>query len=106
MATDEHLIITGDFNIHVHINNPFDVDGLNLLDLFSSMNLTQHVQFPSHVSQNTLDLVVTRSFDGCKVYNIQPDYLISDHINSAFQLGHAKGETRKQNHPVQVNERN
>lgn len=53
----EPLVITGDFNIHVNVRS--DNDSLRFLDLLQSMGLIQHVDFPTHISGNTLDLLIT-----------------------------------------------
>ena len=53
----EH-IITGDFNIHV--NNPSNPQATNFIDLLNSFDLHQHVNFPTHSSGNTLDLLISR----------------------------------------------
>ena len=58
-TTPHEFIITGDFNIHVdsctdHFTSQF-------LSLLSSFNLTQHVHFPTHKDNHTLDLVITSS---------------------------------------------
>jgi len=49
------FIITGDFNKHLdHLTSQF-------LSLLSSFNLTQHVIFPTHNRNHTLDLVILSS---------------------------------------------
>ncbi len=53
------FLITGDFNIHV--DDPSDSFASEFLTLLSSTNLTQHVNFPTHYQNHTLDLVITSS---------------------------------------------
>ena len=55
------FIILGDFNIHV--DNKSCSDAQHFLDLTDSLNLTQHVQVPTHIKGHTLDLVLTRTFE-------------------------------------------
>jgi len=53
------FIILGDFNIHFNNTNDFYVLKFNsILKLF---NLSQHVNFPTHTSENTIDLLITSS---------------------------------------------
>ena len=87
MSTDP-LIITGDFNIHV--NSKTDGDSLKLVDLLLSMGLQQHVEFSTHVSGNTLDLVITREVDSNLGSPPRPDHLFSDHMAISFGLNSSK----------------
>ena len=57
--TPNHFIITGDFNIHV--NKESDPNAIKFSDTLDSFNLTQLVSAPTHVNNNTLDLVITSS---------------------------------------------
>lgn len=83
MSTDPLLII-GDFNIHV--NSKLDNNSLKFLDLLQSMGLQQHVEFPTHVSGNTFDLVITRNVDSILGSLPQPDRCFSDHMTILFEL--------------------
>jgi hypothetical protein len=58
-STPHEFFITGDFNIHV--NNSSDPHSVQFLTLLDSFNLQQHVSAPTHISNNTLDLVITSS---------------------------------------------
>lgn len=51
--------MAGDFNIHVNVQS--DNDAVRFLDLLSSIGLQQYVDFPTHISGNTLDLLITRT---------------------------------------------
>ncbi len=55
-TTPDNFLITGDFNIHV--NNPSDAHSSQFLTLLESFNLRQHVSVSTHISSNTLDLVI------------------------------------------------
>ena len=57
--TTHEFIITSDFNIH--LDNPADTLTSQFLSLLSSFNLSQHVHFPTHDKNHTLDLVITSS---------------------------------------------
>ena len=79
VMSTEPLIMAGDFNIHVNV--PSDNDTVRFLDLLSSMGLQQHIDFPTHVSGNTLDLLITRSSDSRLIRDVQPDAYFSDHCS-------------------------
>src|SRR6218665_1888013 len=51
------FVLVGDFNIHV--DTPSDTFSSNFLNLLSSVNLVQHVNFPTHIKNHTLDLCIT-----------------------------------------------
>ena len=57
LAEHRNLVITGDFNLHV--NDSKDQDGEVFTDTMVALGLDQHVTFPTHRSNNTLDLVFT-----------------------------------------------
>jgi hypothetical protein len=61
-------VISGDFNIHIHSSKSFS----KFLD---SWNLTQHIDFPTHICGKTLDLLITSS---------DPDFLKSFHNADTF----------------------
>src|SRR6218665_1077361 len=69
-TTPHEFLITGDFNIHV--DNPSISFTREFLTLLSSTNLTQHVNFPTHYQDHTLDLVVTSSLS-----NLSPEISFS-----------------------------
>ena len=58
-TTPNDFLITGDFNIHMDCPNS-DTD--KFLSILSSCGLSQHVNFPTHItSKHTLDLLITPS---------------------------------------------
>ena len=61
LLSKEHLVIAGDFNIHV--DAPRDPDSLKLQDLLQSVGLQQLITEPTHTQGHILDLVITRSSD-------------------------------------------
>ena len=88
IMTTEPLIMAGDFNIHVNV--PSDNDAIRFLDLLSSMGLQQHIDFPTHVSGNILDLLITRSSDSRLIRDVQPDSYFSDHCSVLFLINTSK----------------
>ena len=74
----DNLIIIGDFNFH------YDSDKLYHQDfkrLCNELNLTQHVNFPTHTHGNILDLILTYNH-----YNIS----IHTPIRSIFRTAHTQ----------------
>ena len=86
--TTEPLVMAGDFNIHVNVSS--DNDAVRFLDQLSSMGLQQHIDFPTHVSGNTLDLLITRSSDSRLIREVQPDPYFSDHCSVLFLINTPK----------------
>ena len=83
----EQLIIVGDFNFHIDVQN--DNDAVTLLDTLESFGLEQHVAGPTHTedhTQCTLDLIITRTSD--KLINDSPriDCYLSDHASVLCSL--------------------
>ena len=58
-TTPNEFIITGDFNLH--LDNLSDSNTKQFLSILNAANLTQHVHFPTHTHQHTLDLIITHS---------------------------------------------
>ena len=58
MMSNEPLLISRDFNIHVDV--PDDANAIKFWDLLESMALTQHVNTTTHRLGHTLDLIITR----------------------------------------------
>ena len=55
LAEHKNLVITGDSNLHV--NDPEDQDGEVFIGTMLALGLDQHLTFPTHRGNNTLDLV-------------------------------------------------
>ena len=73
-----HLLITGDFNIHM--DEEADTDAVRLLEILESNGLKQHVTAPTHISGHALDLIVTRLSDQLDICSPWTVYLFSDHM--------------------------
>ncbi|XP_048578893.1 uncharacterized protein LOC125560696 [Nematostella vectensis] len=84
VMTTEPLVLTGDFNIHVNIDS--DNDAARFLDLLSSMGLQQHINFPTHISGNTLDLLISRTLDSSLIHDVRPGSYFSDHCIAFFAI--------------------
>ena len=57
----EVLVISGDFNLHLH--DLRDSDTKEFMDLLETFSLLQQVSGPTHLSGHTFDLIITRSSD-------------------------------------------
>ena len=77
VITDIHILICGDFNLHVDDIN--DHDTARFLNILDSFKLCQHITGPTHKCGHSLDLLITRS-DETLVNNtrVLPD-VYSDH---------------------------
>ena len=88
ILSPESLILTGDYNFHVDVeDNP---DARAFLDLLASMGLKQHVNVPTRVSDHTLDLMRMREHD--PVISSVPvvDRYLSNHASVLCSLNSAK----------------
>ena len=71
-------IFIGDFNVHANdLNNP---DTEIFIDMMSALGLDQHVDFPTHIGGNTLDLLFTECIGRVKISKCSPGEYISDHL--------------------------
>ena len=77
------LLLTGDFNIHV--NDPESPDANTFLDVLDSFGLQNHIRFPTHHLNNTLDLVITSCNDNI-IESSTPGRLFPDHNIVYFNL--------------------
>ena len=76
-------IIIGDLNIHM--NNPDSADTNTFLDSLDSLDLTNRIQFPTHKSQNTIDLVISPRQSSI-INSISQCHLFLDHYLINFQI--------------------
>ena len=76
-------IIIGDLNIHM--NNPDSADTNTFLDILDSLDLTNRIQFPTHKSQNTIDLVISPRQSSI-INSVSQGHLILDHYFVNFQI--------------------
>ena len=84
ILSKEHLLITGDFNIHVDAST--NTYSMNFLDLLESFGLEQHVNQPTHIQGHTLDLVITRKVDDIIRTSPSVDRYFSDHGSVVCKL--------------------
>ena len=89
-------LVLGDFNIHV--DDPQCSEVRQILDLFDSANITQHVTRATHKHGHTLDLVLTRSEEAGFIKTVQVvDPVISDHSMVLLDVATSKPPSTKTN---------
>ena len=76
-------IITG--NLNIHMNNSEGVDTNTFLDILDSLDFTNWIQFPTHKSQNTIDLVISPRLSSI-ITSVSQGHLFSDHYLVNFQI--------------------
>ena len=89
----DNPIIMGDFNIHV--NKIDDPNALAFQELLTSFSLHQYVNIPTHVSGNTLDLVITKSTSMLNISTPSSSYFISDHTFVDFSINIVRATVTK-----------
>ena len=78
------LLIIGDFNIHV--NDEFDENAGNFINIITALDLKQHIHFPTHMAGNTLDLVITELGSNLEVTKCSPGPFWLDHCTTDFMV--------------------
>ena len=73
----QNVIITDDFNIPW--NKIDDIDTVSLTEVTELYGLKQHVHLPTHISGNTIDLMLTPEESSLRLSDVTSSYYISDH---------------------------
>ena len=76
------MIPAGDFNLHVNDEN--DTDASILIDTIEAMGLQQYVIYPTHKSDNTLDLMFTELITQIQINDLSCGSFLSDHCMVDF----------------------
>ncbi len=87
-SDSSNFVITGDFNLHV--NDKKDPDTGKLSQILDSYSLSQLIQMPTHLSGNTLDLLITSVSNKELFSNFQSCFYISDHSFVSCHIGEEK----------------
>ena len=77
------LLLLGDFNIPM--NNPDSPDTSIIQDVLDSLGLQNHIRFPTHGLQNTLDLIITEHQENF-IRKLNQGRLFSDHHLIDFEI--------------------
>ena len=89
----ENIVILGDFNIR--INDAEDNEVSAFSDTFHALGLDQHVNFPTHVHGNTLDLVFTENLSKIKVVECTQGPFLSDHCTISCKMSIVKSNIKR-----------
>ena len=79
-----HLVITGDFNIH--LDDAASRECIEFTELLQSFGLVQHVQQPTHKAGHLLDLVITKEDYDMRPSVVVFDQCLSDHYTLSCTL--------------------
>ena len=91
----EILIIAGDFNFH--FNDQSDIDTKGFIDMLETFGLKQHVTAPTHSSNHTLDLLITRSSNDINISSLETTFFLSDHcfVECHLSISHPDLSTKE-----------
>ncbi len=70
-------MITGDFNFH--LDDTVNSNTIKFNEMLETFGLKQHVCTPTHSSNHTLDLLITRSTSDINILSIESTFFLSDH---------------------------
>jgi hypothetical protein len=79
--SSQDLVITGDFNLHVDVSSQ-KTD--QFLEILSSLDLKQHVKFPTHIHGHSLDLLISSA--SCSFSSVFQSDRISDHFTVIAEM--------------------
>ena len=82
MTEHAQLLILGDFNIHM--NDEFDENVGDFMDIIMALGLEQHIHFLTHKAGNTLELVMAELGSKLEVTKCSPGLFWSDHCAADF----------------------
>ena len=74
-----NIVVTGDFNLHIDKKNDPDVNPFK--DMVQAFGLDCQVDFPTHWSGHTLDLILTETVANIKMSKCEPGEFLSDHCS-------------------------
>ena len=84
LTSYSNIIIAGDFKLHVDdMANP---DAQVFLDLLTAFGLQNHVNFPTHKSDHTLDRILSKCISHLSVKDSIPGQYLSDHSSVILHL--------------------
>ena len=84
ILSKEHLLVLGDFNIHLDVSD--DADAVKFHDLLESLGLEQHVTKSTHIHGHILDLVITRKTENIIPFPPRSCSYFSDHTSVHFDI--------------------
>ena len=88
-----NIVVLGDFNIHIH--DYTDNDCVLFLSTMEALGFDQHIQKPTHVRGNTLDLIFTSTSNKLEIAEVDVGTFISDHARVSVLFTTAKQRPHK-----------
>ena len=79
-----NIVVAGDFNLHIDKKNDPDVNLFK--DNVQAFGLDCQVNFPTHWSGHTLDLILTEAICNIKMSKCEPGVFLSDHCSVESNL--------------------
>ena len=86
----ETLIIAGDLNIHMDNSDNYGAN--QFIDNLEALGLKNYVNFPTHISGHSLDLIICDCISNLRPIFIKPTVYLSDHciVETLFNITHDK----------------
>ena len=84
LTSYSNIIIAGDFNLHV--DDKENPDAQVFVDLLTAFGLQNHIDFPTHKSKHTLDLIISECISHLEVKDCSPGQYLSDHTSVVSHL--------------------
>ena len=86
-------MIAGDFNLHIYSEK--DPETQHFTDMMAALGLDCHVNFPTHESGHSLDLIFTETLSDMKIITCNPGTYLSDHCTIECPLSFKKCNMQK-----------
>ena len=83
LTNHSNITLAGDYNLHV--NNDNNTDASIFINTIEAMGLHQHIMYPTHKSDNTLDLVCTELITQIHIDDLSCGTFLSDHSTVIFK---------------------
>ena len=84
LTSYSNIIITGDFNLHV--DDKENPDAQVFVDLLTAFGLQNHIDFPTHKSKHTLDLIISECISHLEFKDSSPGQYLLDHTSVVSHL--------------------
>ena len=84
LTSYSNIIITGNFNLPV--DDKENPDAQVFVDLLTAFGLQNHIDFPTHKSKHTLDLIISECISYQEVKDSSPGQYLSDHTSVVSHL--------------------
>ena len=84
LTSYSNIIIASDFNLHV--DDKDNQDPQVFVDLLTAFGLQNHIDFPTHKSKHTLDLIISKCISHLEVKDSSLGQYLSDHTSVISHL--------------------